>query len=62
MEREIGLTGIGGQGVQLAAQTLARGAAHEGRNVSLFGVYSGSMRGGRTDSSVVVADGGMTAK
>ncbi len=61
MEREVGLTGIGGQGVQLAAQTLARGAAHEGRNVSLFGVYSGSMRGGRTDSSVVVADGPIDA-
>jgi Pyruvate/2-oxoacid:ferredoxin oxidoreductase gamma subunit len=61
MEREIGLTGIGGQGVQLAAQTLARGAAHEGRNVSLFGVYSGSMRGGRTDSSIVVADGPIDA-
>ncbi|MCU1461147.1 MAG: hypothetical protein JWO37_1222 [Acidimicrobiales bacterium] len=61
MEREIGLTGIGGQGIQLAAQSLARGAAHEGRNVSLFGVYSGSMRGGRTDSSVVVADGPIDA-
>jgi len=61
MEREVGITGIGGQGVQLAAQVLARGAAHEGRNVSLFGVYSGSMRGGRTDSTVVVADGPIDA-
>lgn len=61
MEREVGLTGIGGQGVQLAAQVLARGAAHAGRNVSLFGVYSGSMRGGRTDSTVVVADGPIDA-
>jgi Pyruvate/2-oxoacid:ferredoxin oxidoreductase gamma subunit len=61
MEREVGLTGIGGQGVQLAAQVLARGAAHEGRNVSLFGVYSGSMRGGRTDSTVVVANGPIDA-
>jgi len=51
------LTGIGGQGVQLAAQTLARAAALEGRSVMLFGVYGGMMRGGNTDSSVVVADG-----
>jgi len=55
------LTGIGGQGVQLAAQVLARGAATEGRNVMLFGVYGGMMRGGNTDSSVVVADGPIQA-
>jgi Pyruvate/2-oxoacid:ferredoxin oxidoreductase gamma subunit len=61
VEREIMLTGIGGQGVQLAAQVLARGAATEGRNVMLFGVYGGMMRGGNTDSSVVVADGPIQA-
>lgn len=55
------LSGIGGQGVQLAAQVLARGAAGEGRNVMLFGVYGGMMRGGNTDSSVVVADGPIQA-
>ena len=61
MEREILLTGIGGQGVQLAAQVLARGAAIEGRKVMLFGVYSGVMRGGNSDSTVVVADGPVQA-
>src|SRR5260370_24161688 len=55
------LTGIGGQGVQLAAQVLARGAATESRNVMLFGVYGGMMRGGNTDSSVVIADGPIQA-
>lgn len=55
------LTGIGGQGVQLASQVLARGAATEGRSVMLFGVYGGMMRGGNTDSSVVVADGPIQA-
>ena len=50
------LTGIGGQGVQLAAQVLARAAAVEGRQVMLFGVYSGMMRGGNSDSTIVVAD------
>lgn len=61
MEREVLLTGIGGQGVQLAAQVLARAAAIEDRQVMLFGVYSGSMRGGNTDATVVVADGPLQA-
>src|ERR1700704_1390905 len=55
-ERELLLTGIGGQGVQLAAQVLARAAVLEGRDVMLFGVYSGVMRGGNSDATVVVAD------
>ena len=50
------LTGIGGQGVQLAAQVIARAATLEGRQVTLFGVYSGMMRGGNSDSTVVVSD------
>lgn len=60
-EREILLTGIGGQGVQLAAQVLARAATLEGRDVLLFGLYGGMMRGGNTDSTVVVADGPITS-
>jgi Pyruvate/2-oxoacid:ferredoxin oxidoreductase gamma subunit len=55
VERELILTGIGGQGVQLAAQVLARAATREGRAVMLFGVYSGMMRGGNSDSTLVVA-------
>ncbi len=56
MEKELILTGIGGQGVQLAAQVLARAAAREDRFVMVFGLYGGMMRGGSSDSSVVVAD------
>jgi len=56
VERELLLTGVGGQGVQLAAQVIARAATLEGRQVMFFGVYSGSMRGGNSDSTVVVAD------
>jgi Pyruvate/2-oxoacid:ferredoxin oxidoreductase gamma subunit len=56
-ERELLITGIGGQGVQLAAQVVARAATLEGRDVMFFGVYGGMMRGGPTDSTVVVADG-----
>lgn len=56
LEREVLLTGIGGQGVQLAARTLAVAATAAGREVMVFGRYGGSMRGGNTDSTVVVAD------
>jgi Pyruvate/2-oxoacid:ferredoxin oxidoreductase gamma subunit len=56
-EREVLLTGIGGQGVQLAARTLALAAVRDGREVMVFGVYGGSMRGGNTDATVVIGDG-----
>jgi 2-oxoacid:acceptor oxidoreductase gamma subunit (pyruvate/2-ketoisovalerate family) len=56
MERELLITGIGGQGVQLAAQVVARAATNEGREVMFFGLYGGMMRGGNTDSTIVVAD------
>src|SRR3954451_9208926 len=55
------LTGIGGQGVQLAAQIIARGAALDGRGGMLFGVYGGMMGGGQSDATVVVADGQVQA-
>ena len=51
MERELLLTGIGGQGVQLAAQVLARAAIAEGRSVQMFGSYGGMMRGGNTEAT-----------
>jgi Pyruvate/2-oxoacid:ferredoxin oxidoreductase gamma subunit len=60
-ERELLLTGIGGQGVQLAAQVVARAAALEGKDVMLFGVYGGVMRGGNSDATVVVAEGPVQA-
>jgi len=57
VERELLITGMGGQGVQLAAQVIARGATLEGRHVMLFGVYGGAMRGMNTDATLVVGDG-----
>jgi Pyruvate/2-oxoacid:ferredoxin oxidoreductase gamma subunit len=57
VEREIMLTGIGGQGVQLAAQVLARAATLEDRHVLYLGTYGGTMRGGNTDSTVIVGAG-----
>jgi Pyruvate/2-oxoacid:ferredoxin oxidoreductase gamma subunit len=56
VEREVLITGIGGQGIQLAAQVLARAATLEDREVMYLGLYGGMMRGGNTDSTVVVAD------
>ncbi len=61
MEREILLTGIGGQGIQLAAQVLARAAVASGLEAMLFGSYGGTMRGGPTDSTLVVADAPVSA-
>jgi 2-oxoglutarate ferredoxin oxidoreductase subunit gamma len=61
VERELVITGIGGQGVQLAAQVLARAAMHEGREVQLFGSYGGMMRGGNTDATLVVGDDAIAA-
>jgi Pyruvate/2-oxoacid:ferredoxin oxidoreductase gamma subunit len=57
VERELLITGIGGQGVQLFAQVLARAGALEGRAVMYLGLYGGMMRGGNTDSTVVIGDG-----
>ena len=61
MERELLLTGIGGQGVQLAARVIATAAIAEGRSVQMFGSYGGMMRGGNTDATIVVSDGPVEA-
>ncbi len=56
MERELLMTGIGGQGVQLAAQLLAKAATRFGRYAQLFGSYGGMMRGGNTDATLIIGD------
>jgi Pyruvate/2-oxoacid:ferredoxin oxidoreductase gamma subunit len=56
VERELLMTGIGGQGVQLAAQLLAKAATRSGRHVQLFGSYGGMMRGGNTDATLILGD------
>lgn len=57
MERELLFTGIGGQGVQLGCQVLARALTLEGRYVLSLGTYAGTMRGGSTDASLVYGAG-----
>jgi Pyruvate/2-oxoacid:ferredoxin oxidoreductase gamma subunit len=56
VERELLVSGIGGQGVQLATQVLARALTLEDRYVMSLGTYGGTMRGGNTDASLVYAD------
>jgi 2-oxoglutarate ferredoxin oxidoreductase subunit gamma len=56
VHREVMLTGIGGQGIQLCAKTLAGAAVAEGREAMFLGHYSSAIRGGQTDASVVVGD------
>jgi Pyruvate/2-oxoacid:ferredoxin oxidoreductase gamma subunit len=56
MERAIAMTGLGGQGIQLVAKLLAEGAMREGRQVMMFGIFMGMIRGGSSDSTVVLAD------
>ena len=55
MERELLITGMGGQGVQLAAQVIARGATLESRHVMLF-ACTAARCGMNTDGTVVVGD------
>lgn len=61
VEREILFTGIGGQGIQLAARTLAEAAIADGKRVQLFASYGGMMRGGNSDSFLVIANTEITA-
>lgn len=61
MQTDIVITGIGGQGVQLAAKALATGAIEEGRQAMLAATWGGEMRGGQTEASVVIGDGRLRA-
>jgi len=61
IEIEILVTGIAGQGIQLATRTLALAAAREGREVMLCPEYGGSMRGGSSLAQLAVGDGPIRA-
>ncbi|MCW5890218.1 MAG: 2-oxoacid:acceptor oxidoreductase family protein [bacterium] len=56
MERAVVMTGLGGQGIQLAAKLLAEAAMLEGREVMMFGIFMGMIRGGSSESTVVIGD------
>jgi Pyruvate/2-oxoacid:ferredoxin oxidoreductase gamma subunit len=61
MEREVVLTGLGGQGIQLLAKLLAHAAMREGRQVMTFGLFMGTIRGGSSEATVVVGDDAVVA-
>jgi Pyruvate/2-oxoacid:ferredoxin oxidoreductase gamma subunit len=61
MERELVMSGIGGQGIQLASSVLASAALAEKLEVQLFGSYGGMMRGGATEATLVIGDGSIEA-
>jgi Pyruvate/2-oxoacid:ferredoxin oxidoreductase gamma subunit len=61
MEREVLCTGVGGQGVQIAAKTLATAALDEGRQVMLVPRYGGGMRGGMTNAEITIGDQALRA-
>ncbi len=50
------MTGIGGQGIQLIAKLLAEAAMREGRQVMMFGMFMGMIRGGSSESTIVIGD------
>ena len=54
--RDVILTGIGGQGVQLCAKVLAQACVADGHHVMLSSYFGGEMRGGRTEATVVTRD------
>src|SRR5262249_20108135 len=56
MERAVAMTGIGGQGIQLIAKLLAQAGMREGKQVMMFGLFMGMIRGGSSESTVVLAD------
>jgi len=57
LEHEITIVGVGGQGIQLAGQILARAAIAEDREVMMLGTFGGTMRGGNTESTIIIGDG-----
>lgn len=55
------LSGVGGQGLQLIAKTLAVTATQEDRRVLVSSEYGGAMRGGHSLATVVIGDGPLRA-
>jgi 2-oxoglutarate ferredoxin oxidoreductase subunit gamma len=61
VEREVIVSGVGGQGIQLLAKTLALAATRQGRYAMLSADYGGEMRGGPSKASVVIGDAPLRA-
>lgn len=57
MREELFMAGIGGQGVNLAGQLIARAGMDAGLHVSWYPVYSPEVRGGSSTCTIVLTDG-----
>lgn len=57
MREELFMAGIGGQGVNLAGQLIARAGMAVGLNVSWVPIYSPEVRGGSSTCTIVLTDG-----
>jgi 2-oxoglutarate ferredoxin oxidoreductase subunit gamma len=58
---EVLLSGVGGQGIQLMAKTLALAATESGKQVQMSANYGAEIRGGHSDASVCIATAGLDA-
>lgn len=57
MREELFMAGLGGQGVNLAGQLIAKAGMDIGLNVSWFPIYSPEVRGGYSTCTIVLTDG-----
>lgn len=56
MQTEVLVTGVGGQGIQLATRVVAKGAIAAGRAVMFTSEFGGEMRGGISTATLIVGD------
>ena len=56
MEREIVISGVGGQGIQVAGQLLGCAAVATGLHAMYFSKFDGAQRGGVSDCIVAIGD------
>ena len=56
MQKEISISGFGGQGILFAGQLLAYAAMDRGMNVTWYPSYGPEMRGGTANCMVIISD------
>ncbi|MBI2766870.1 MAG: 2-oxoacid:acceptor oxidoreductase family protein [Chloroflexi bacterium] len=61
MQRELVISGVGGQGILVGSQLLGHSALAEGKRSMYFSMFQGAQRGGICECLVVVADGRVEA-
>ena len=61
MQQELVLSGVGGQGILVAAKLLGHAAVRAGRRALYFSMFQGAQRGGVCDCLMALADGRVDA-